>query len=324
MCFDAGIRADVRVTSNGFDFTLAINGSTDSLRLTSAASLPATYGIERIEFSNETDWDDAALRTRYFADAVTSGNDKIAGWEWTNDVIDGGAGSDTLTGHGGDDTLRDGEVLFGGTGSDTYVFTSLSTATINEDVQASAHTDVIVMPSIVNPGQVTPAGSGSDLSIWTSGGHRIVVTNYFGTGSGAAQQIEEIRFADGTVWTPADMIARRIGVTEGDDAQVSGSPGTTPSTVSAATTSCAGTSATTACREAAATTPFTATTSRPFPLRLPATATTRCQAEQATTVSMAEAGTNTYRFGRGDGADRIVEVGAWTASCWVTALPKLT
>jgi Ca2+-binding RTX toxin-like protein len=67
---------------------------------------------------------------------VASGITHLAGSEWNDsltgssvgDTIEGGAGQDKLTGGGGADvlvSLGDGDTLNGGTGADTYVFTSL-------------------------------------------------------------------------------------------------------------------------------------------------------------------------------------------------------
>jgi trimeric autotransporter adhesin len=221
--FDAGIApADVQVTSDRYSFTLSIAGSTDSLRLTSAASTAANR-IERVEFDNGTVWDDAALRARYFAGVATPGNDLITGWYETDDDIDGGAGIDTLYGLDGNDTLRNGELLYGGAGSDTYVFTSWANATINETAQATAHVDVIALPGSVSAATLVSLRANSDaLALWAPGStNQLVVTNFFATPSGG-QQVEEIRFADGTVWTAAQLFAQRVAVTEGDDSSVYG------------------------------------------------------------------------------------------------------
>jgi Ca2+-binding RTX toxin-like protein len=49
----------------------------------------------------------------------------------------------------------------------------------------------------------------------------ITVSQFFATPSGG-QQVEEIRFADGTVWTASQLFAQRVAVTEGDDTAVYG------------------------------------------------------------------------------------------------------
>lgn len=216
--FDAGIApTDVSVTSDGDNFTLSFAGSTDTLRLTQTAS-SAAQRIERIEFADGTVWDDTALRTRYFEGLATSGNDLITGWHISNDSISGGLGIDTLYGLGGDDVLRDGEQMFGGEGSDTYVLTAWTNATVGDSAQSTAHLDTLVLPVDVLPSQVSVVPtSNDDLNLrHNPSGQSIVVSGYFGAQSGG-QEIEEIRFADGTVWTPSQLFAARVATTEGND-----------------------------------------------------------------------------------------------------------
>ena len=54
-------------------------------------------GIEQIVFDNGTIWSPADLRVMVLAQASTSGNDTIIGFN-TADVLQGGAGNDTLNG----------------------------------------------------------------------------------------------------------------------------------------------------------------------------------------------------------------------------------
>ncbi len=214
--------AELSVTSDGYYFELAIAGTSDRLQMTDAAA-PGNARIERIEFADGAVWDETAVRSRYFTGLSTPGNDSITGWHHTDDDIDGGAGFDTLVGLGGNDTLRDGEAMYGGTGSDAYILSSWTTATITESAEATAHVDALVLPAGVSPSTVTVwKVFGDDLTLGHSGsGSNISIAGYFGTPSGG-QQVEEIRFADGTVWTPAMLYAQRVAVTEGNDTAVYG------------------------------------------------------------------------------------------------------
>src|SRR5207244_1360009 len=60
--------------------------------------------IEQFRFADGTVWTSNDFRPRLIAEAKTSGDDTIAGFH-TADVLDGGAGNDTLTGNGGGDTF---------------------------------------------------------------------------------------------------------------------------------------------------------------------------------------------------------------------------
>ena len=57
-------------------------------------------GIEQVVFDDGTVWSAADLRVMLLAQASTSGNDTIIGFN-TADVLQGGAGNDTLNGWSG-------------------------------------------------------------------------------------------------------------------------------------------------------------------------------------------------------------------------------
>ena len=76
-------------------------------------SQTGNWGIEKIEFANNTSWDLAAIDANAWIRG-SSGNDTVSGTSW-NDTIAGGAGNDTLSGGGGDDTF----VFRAGLGQDT-------------------------------------------------------------------------------------------------------------------------------------------------------------------------------------------------------------
>ncbi len=76
-------------------------------------SQTANWGIEKIEFANNTSWDIAAINTNAWIRG-TGGNDTISGTSWS-DTIAGGAGNDALSGGSGDDTF----VFRAGLGQDT-------------------------------------------------------------------------------------------------------------------------------------------------------------------------------------------------------------
>jgi Ca2+-binding RTX toxin-like protein len=144
-----------------------------------------------------------------FDDAITGagGNDELVALE----------GNDTLTGGLGDDQL------LGSEGSDTYRF---DRGQGHDEIFDSSPigTDVVELGTGVLPSQVQlfrvsgvghlgaafmPAPTGDDLLLVIDGGtSQLRIENFFGPSG--AQQIEEIRFAGGAVWTLADMNSRVI------------------------------------------------------------------------------------------------------------------
>ena len=131
-----------------------------------------------------------------------------------DDTLRGGAGLDTLYGGAGNNTLIDGEVMYAGGGNDTYVLASVDYRTAKID-DAGGSLDILVLPSYATPETTSvdlsrdSAAQSDDLFLTMrgSGGGTVLLSHYFDSLSGP-RQIEEIRFADGTVWTPADVVAR--------------------------------------------------------------------------------------------------------------------
>ena len=98
---------DVSLVRNGIHVTLVIAesapgaGDGGSIQLNEELDWSYDRGIEQIvfDFDNGTVWTAADLRVMLLAQASTSGNDTIIGFN-TADVLQGGAGNDALDGAG--------------------------------------------------------------------------------------------------------------------------------------------------------------------------------------------------------------------------------
>ena len=149
------------------------------------------------------------LQLRLIAQASTAGDDRIYGFAGA-DLIDGGTGDD---------------LSVGGNGNDTYVFGhGYGHDTIRE---SSSHlladdTDTVLMRDDVATTDVTvKRGSGADIVLSLDSGDTLTLKNqvdYMTIGWRPAQ-VDNIAFADGTVWSPADLrrMALASQVTSGDD-----------------------------------------------------------------------------------------------------------
>ncbi|UQQ09977.1 hypothetical protein KP021_17825 [Xanthomonas arboricola pv. corylina] len=238
--FGEGIAAgDVRVLREGPDVVLDLGNGTDSVRLKdwlSGGNENDASSIEQLVFADGTIWTPATLRAMGLTMLGTDGADTIGGWNG-NDVLLGGAGNDTLSGGTGTDRLEGGagddvlsvnsqardSVFIGGTGndtlngswySDTYLFnkgdghdtvveTSSYSGAVDRIVfgEGIAAGDVRVLRE--GPDVVLDLGNGTDsvrLKDWLSGGNE-----------NDASSIEQLVFADGTIWTPATL--RAMGLT---------------------------------------------------------------------------------------------------------------
>jgi Ca2+-binding RTX toxin-like protein len=166
--------------------------------------------IERVEFADDTVWDAATLGSAEYlgtssGDSIfgTAAGESFKGYEGTDEIVAGG-GNDTLDGGGG------GDRLYGGSGDDIYVFGRgagddlfSEAATPSDPVGGSG--DAIVMAAGVSPGDVTYWRDASDLYLRINDtGDTATVQSWFGSPS---YRIEEVRFADGTVWNAAPLAA---------------------------------------------------------------------------------------------------------------------
>ncbi|MDP2809897.1 MAG: calcium-binding protein, partial [Rhodocyclaceae bacterium] len=240
--------ADVKVTRDGSNLYLTINGTTDKLTLQNYFYSDA-YKVEQIRFAPSagsgqagTVWDAATLIAKSLiategadylvgttgADVIDGlgGNDTIDG-QAGNDMLSGGAGNDTLTGGAGDDVLDGGagnDSLQGGTGNDTYRFgRGAGQDTVSDYDATTGNVDTVEFGADVLPADVRVTRDGSNLYLTIIGtADRLTVQNYF---SSDAYKVEQVRFADSTVWNGATLVAKTLIATEGYDYLVGGAGG---------------------------------------------------------------------------------------------------
>jgi Ca2+-binding RTX toxin-like protein len=172
------------------------------------------------------------LRGGYGNDAMYGGdgNDSLFGWGGDtrsdlvffsgNDLLDGGGGDDWLAGDDGDDIL-DGDAgndyLWGEDGSDTYLFGRGSGWDwINNYDLSVGKVDAIQFAPDVLASDVSILHNGDNL--WLYIGDRVdilSVIGYFYNDGASAWKVEEIRFADGTVWDVDTVKAMALLGTDG-------------------------------------------------------------------------------------------------------------
>ena len=207
--FGAGITAaDIVVSREGSSLVFAVAGTDDRVTVSNWRD-GDWYRIEQVAFADGTVWDAAALAAMVAALPVlgTDGDDYLVGDEYAN-TVDGGAGNDTLR---------------GGSGGDTYLFESGDGQdSIEESGYGYSDTDTIRFGAGIGAGDIVLSRSGNDLVLAVAGSDdRITVRNWR---YGNAYRIEQVAFADGTVWDAsalADMVAAipLLG-TDGDDVLV--------------------------------------------------------------------------------------------------------
>ncbi|WP_171902707.1 calcium-binding protein [Pseudomonas sp. ENNP23] len=154
----------------------------------------------------------------------TQGNDTLIGSD-DSDRIDGLGGDDRLVGGGGNDTLTGGlgnDTLVGGAGEDVYRFGFGSGRDVIEDGGGDWGRSVLAFEPGVQPADVTCRQVNGDLVLTLATGRdQVILRNYFYSAQPGSPDVFEIRFPDGTLWTPSSVMQRL----EPQGAQVVGSPG---------------------------------------------------------------------------------------------------
>jgi Ca2+-binding RTX toxin-like protein len=218
---------DVTIRREGDTLVLTINGTSDSLRVSGFFGNDATshYRIEQIKFADGTIWDVNIIKAMVIKG--TDGNDTLIGYA-TDDILSGGAGHDTLNGGAGNDTLDGGadkDVLNGGTGNNTYLFGrgdgQDNIARMLDTTEGKSNTLRFkegVLPSDIVIKQTYSLSLGwidAELSI-AGTADKITITDFW-LEDGNYKVVQRIEFADGTVWTAADVNAVLFAGTAGDD-----------------------------------------------------------------------------------------------------------
>ncbi|WP_428422561.1 calcium-binding protein [Methylibium sp.] len=206
--------------ADGSEWDLARMRS-ESLRTSGAAD--TVYGSETADTIDGGDGNDS-LSSLDGNDALSgdTGNDYLYGGAG-NDALLGGAGNDYLDGEAGDDTLDGGEgddALSGGEGSDTYtggagvdsiydwVSTSNDTYRFGrgdgvDNVLDYGGSDRIELGAGIAETDVTLRNNGSSLVLGLNTGETLTIGSMFNGSTGAFSAdyaVETIRFADGSEW----------------------------------------------------------------------------------------------------------------------------
>lgn len=221
-------------TGNLDNLIISIAGTTDTLTLPYYFSQDGESAnrVEEIRFADGTVWDVATVKA--MITQGTAGNDTLTGFSgadslfgyggtdtlWAragNDYLDGGPGTDTLRGEEGDDVLYGGtgnDTLYGASGNDTYRFGSGdgNDAIYNGDASVG-RLDVVEFMGGLTPAAISATRTGNNLVLRiVATGEALTVNGYFSQDGASDGSVDEIRFADGTVW---DIAAVKTIVTQG-------------------------------------------------------------------------------------------------------------
>ncbi len=217
----AGIATtDVVFRREADDLIIQINGTDDNLRVqnyffTDGAS---SYTVKNITFANGMTWNYATVKSNLFTQPVGI---TVSGTV-ANETLLGGLGNDTIYGDGGNDTLNGGagnDILDGGTGNDTYLFSKGSGKdTISAHDSTAGKLDVIQLGAGILNTDVTLKRAGDALLLSINGtGDALRIDKYFSRDATGGYQVEQIKFADGTIWDVTAVKTKIETITDESD-----------------------------------------------------------------------------------------------------------
>lgn len=190
-------QSNLVLSISGQDLVITISGQPDILVIKDQFG-GAARGVERFEFADGSFWTEADVRQRVGLAGSGEGPDILFA-DPLNTILDGREGDDELHGH---------------SGSDTYVFgVGYDRDSIFETADSTAQTDIVVLSQEITPESFTLVREGPDmvLKIFDSGDELRIVDAFNG------KNVEEFRFADGTIWTSEQIKDKLLQSTDVDD-----------------------------------------------------------------------------------------------------------
>ena len=167
----------------------------------------SNYRVEQIKFADGTIWSNADLVAR--VGAGTPYNDWMFGSYDGGETLTGGAGNDRIDARQGDDILIGGtgnDTLIGWTGNDTYRFGPGFGVDVVDESNGGGF-DTIEFLAGISPADIIVTQNDEVSLTLSIAGTQDQLTLY-STMSNSNYRVEQIKFADGTIWSNADLVAK--------------------------------------------------------------------------------------------------------------------
>jgi Ca2+-binding RTX toxin-like protein len=212
----------VTLTRSSNDLIILLNGSDDSLRVQSYFDTDgaSSYVVENLKFADGTVWNYATVKAN-LSTATPPASITVNGTA-ANETLKGGLGNDTVYGNAGNDTLDGGlgnDTLDSGAGNDTYLFGKGSGKdTISAYDGTVGKVDLIQLGADVLTTDVVLKREGDTLVLSINGStDTLRVNSYFYNDATYGYQVEQIKFADGTIWDVNAVKTKVLTATSGND-----------------------------------------------------------------------------------------------------------
>ncbi|RDV07388.1 tandem-95 repeat protein [Sphingorhabdus pulchriflava] len=232
VAFQGTLRSTLAVLTvegaSGRDLRIRFKGRNETVLIKDYLDASGNPTMERITFPDGPSWSGRFIRDLVMAQRATSGDDRIRGTS-ADETLIGGAGNDILNGSlagGLAERFNDaGDIFDGGLGNDglngswgddVYRFARGDGHDIVSDVGGFV---TIELGRGISPTDISIRGAenGQDLILRVSGEDQSIIlrgalAGDFGNGS------IRIIYADGTIWTEADVRTNAVAGTDGNDA----------------------------------------------------------------------------------------------------------
>ena len=219
--FGNGITADsleFRLSTIQYDngIIISIKETGDSIRIGNWFA-DTWYQIEHFKFADGSEMTASEVNARAIAGGFVGTDESEELWapDYLGTNLYGNGGDDTLHGSNYDDTIDGGsgnDIMYGGTGNDTYMWGRGSGQDIISD--SYGNLDKIILGSDILPADVSLARTGEDIILSINGTSDTLTLSGWGSYQG---MIEQIIFADGTIWNEAIIKQNLLTSTDGND-----------------------------------------------------------------------------------------------------------
>lgn len=212
LIFGTGILAtEISAVRQYSDLRLSLGNSGDMVILEKYFVSESDH-IEEVQFADGTNWVLADIMAMVLNPSLT---DDVLEGSFSDDILSGLQGNDELNGNDGDDILIGGlgnDTLNGGAGDDVFLFNLGDGHDVIYDVDYSYEgTDVVEFGAGVAPSDVSVSFANNERDFFLSingGTGSITLRN---AAAYSANEIEEVRFANGETWTFDDLYALAEG-----------------------------------------------------------------------------------------------------------------
>jgi Ca2+-binding RTX toxin-like protein len=198
--------ADISAVRSGEDLKITILSTGAVITVEEQYySSSQTYGLERIEFADGSNWSRADLNNVSEPGQILVGTTDV-------DFLTGASGADMLDGKERDDWLD------GKSGSDIYIYAAGDGNDNITDREDDRFTDVDTLRfSDLNASDISLTHSASDLEIRILATNEIITVWQQFSGQSDYAGLERIEFADGTSWDRSVLLAAPTGPIIGTD-----------------------------------------------------------------------------------------------------------